>query len=352
MHDREARTGIGTSAGPGASGAGVPGKRTLTGGLPAVQRSPAPGVAASGAAAVVQRRERPDRAESERRDERRDEARDPGTFGTPYSSWAEAAAAEAYLRATLIPSATGMFGLEVGQIWNAYLSRSPGDSLAPRIYAEGASAIAYAFKRCAHIRQEQDALLDQVVANIALAPTLPANEWTKVPLSTFIGATPHQLFTNFSNPYDTPGHIAGGLSGSDAGPDTRWVEGSVNMMRRTDENGATTQIFIQPDFHFRVVDAVDFIPGGAGAGIEQIFTIPLSRLEASGWAYDVPFEVLFTGPATQRTVAGASVAGQYPANPADQQRQERQRDPRTPVERDPRDQPRQREREDSRRRDV
>ncbi|HBB36208.1 MAG TPA: hypothetical protein DDZ80_14795 [Cyanobacteria bacterium UBA8803] len=35
----------------------------------------------------------------------------------------------------------------------------------------------------------------------------------------------------------------------------------------------------------------DFCPGGAGAGLEQVLTIPASRLEASGQAFDVPFEV-------------------------------------------------------------
>jgi hypothetical protein len=313
-----------------------PGKRTLTEGL---------------SAAPVQMLERPDRGERERPERERPERQEGGAFGQPYASWTEAAAAEAYLRATLIPSATGMFGAEVGGLWASFLSRSPGDSLSPRVFRDDTSGVAYAFKHCAQIRQAQDSLLGEVVANIGRAPTLTPNQWTTVPLSTFIGTTPRSLSINFSNPYDTPGHIAGGQSGSDAGPDTRSVEGNVRLFRMTDETGATTEIKIEPDFQFRVFDAIDFIPGGAGAGIEQIFTIPLSRLEASGWAYDVPFEVLFTGPVTQRSVTGAALGSQPAPNAGDATREERQRAPAEPRERET-SRSRLGEREDTRRRDL
>lgn len=340
MQERETRsvqrsTGAAGSAGP----ASAAGKRTLTESLPE---------AGSQRGAPVQLMERPDRGERERPERERPERQDTGAFGQPYSSWTEAAAAEAYLRATLIPAATGMFGAEVGALWASFLSRSPGDSLTPRTYRDERSGIAYAFKHCAQISAAQDALLNEVMANIGRAPTLTPNQWTTVPLSTFIGATPRDLSINFSNPYDTPGHIAGGQSGSDAGPDTRSVEGNVRLFRRTDENGVTTEIKIEPDFHFRVFDAIDFIPGGAGVGIEQVFTIPLSRLEASGWAYDVPFEVLFTGPVTQRSVTGAALPA---PDPADATRQERQRTPDAPREREP-SRSRLGEREDTRRRDL
>jgi hypothetical protein len=335
MHDRETRTVQRSTAGAGSATAdAAPGKRALTDSLPAA------------AAAPVQMLDRPDRAERER-----PERQEAGAFGQPYGSFVEAAAAEAYLRATLLPAATGMFGAEVGALWASYLSRSPGDSLTPRVYRDDRSGIAYAFKHCAQIRDAQETVLNEVIANIGRAPTLTPNQWTTVPLSTFIGATPRDLSINFSNPYDTPGHIAGGQSGSDAGPDTRSVEGNVKLFRMTDETGATTEIKIEPDFHFRVFDAIDFIPGGAGAGVEQIFTIPLSRLEASGWAYDVPFEVLFTGPVAQRSVNGAALGPQPAPNAADGTRTERQRAPGEPRERET-SRSRLGEREDTRRRDL
>jgi hypothetical protein len=274
-----------------------------------------------------------------------------GRFGEPYSSTISAMAAETYLRNTLLPLSAGMFNSEVSGLWSLYLSREPGDSLTPLVFNEGSSAIAYAFKHCAETRSEQNALLDEVIANITSAPPLPANQWTTVPLSTFIGATPRQLHTNFSNPYDTPGHIAGGAGSSDAGPDQRFVEGNLRLYRRTDRNGATIEILVEPEFRFRVIDAIDFIPGQPGTGLEQNLTIPLSRLEATGWAYDVPFQVNFTGPVNRRVVSGAAVAGLYPPNAGDSQRPERQREPREPREGE-RSRGRLGQRDDSRRRDL
>jgi hypothetical protein len=46
--------------------------------------------------------------------------------------------------------------------------------------------------------------------------------------------------------------------------------------------------------HYEVFDAVDFCPGDCGSWLEQRVTIPMSRLEASGAAYDQPFKVEFS----------------------------------------------------------
>jgi hypothetical protein len=335
MNEVTVRGGSSASAAPATAGGGDVGRRTLVGD-------------ASSSASAAGADARPDRSERERVEQQRPMSEDPGAFGQPYGSWVEAQAAEAYLYATLVPAATAMFGAEVGSLWTDFLGRAPGASLTPRVFRENESAVAYAFKHCAQIRQAQDDLLAEVIANIGLAPATTPNTWVAVPLATFIGAPSRDLSINFSNPYDTPGHIAGGQSGSDAGPDVRSVEGNVRLFRRTDETGTTTEILIEPELHFRVFDAIDFIPGGAGAGIEQIFTIPLSRLEASGWAYDVPFEVLFTGPVVQRSVTGG---GLPPPSPDDATRQERQRAPDAPRE-DERSRSRLGERDDTRRRDL
>jgi hypothetical protein len=42
-----------------------------------------------------------------------------------------------------------------------------------------------------------------------------------------------------------------------------------------------------------VFDAIDFCPGDCGSREERLITVPMSRLEASGEAYDVPFKVTF-----------------------------------------------------------
>ena len=50
---------------------------------------------------------------------------------------------------------------------------------------------------------------------------------------------------------------------------------------------------METTLHYEVFDAVDFCPGDCGSSAEQLITIPMSRLEASGEAYDQPFKVKF-----------------------------------------------------------
>src|SRR5207245_2402502 len=87
-----------------------------------------------------------------------------------------------------------------------------------------------------------------------------------------------------------PGLIAGGVSGSAMGMDSRSIAGKVQFLRTT-TNGSTTSVRMRTHLRFLVRDAIDFCPGGMGGLLARSVTIPLSRLEASGLAYDVPFEV-------------------------------------------------------------
>lgn len=292
----------------------------------------------------------PGRRERERSERERPEREEDGDFGVPYSTWAEAFAAETYLRTVLLPASAGMFGAEVMNLWWSFLDREPGDDMTPRMFHEGISTIAFAFKHCPEIAAEQNRLLGLVESNMASVPAIAPNEWVTVPLSTFVGNDPLNIdHVEFQNPFNIPGHVAGGTGGWDTGSDARWVSGNVKIFRMTDSSGATTKLFLVPDFRFRVVDAIDFIPGQPGTGLEQVLTIPLSRLEASGWAHDVPFEVHFSGPAQIKEVSGSL----YPAspNPDEGTRWERQREPREPRDR-PGTRSRLGERDDSRRRDF
>lgn len=295
-------------------------------------------------------RQTDDRSVRSRTERERPEREEGGDFGVPYSTWAEAFAAETYLRTTLLPASAGMFGAEVMNLWWSFLDREPGDDMTPRMFHEGVSTIAYAFKRCPEIASQQNRLLDRIERNMAAVPAIEPNRWVGVNIDTFLGANPLDLGdVNFSNPFNIPGHVAGGTGGWDSGSDSRWVSGQVKIFRMTDANGQTTKLFLMPDFQFRVVDAIDFIPGQPGSGLEQTLTIPLSRLEASGWAHDVPFEVHFSGPAQVREVSPSL----YPAtpNPDEGTRRERQREPRDPRDRVGTER-RLGERDDSRRRDF
>ena len=48
-----------------------------------------------------------------------------------------------------------------------------------------------------------------------------------------------------------------------------------------------------------IFDAIDFCPGGCGTPREQILTVPFSRREASGLAYDVPIHLKVSMPTKQ-----------------------------------------------------
>jgi hypothetical protein len=216
-----------------------------------------------------------------------------GNYAQPYKSTVEALAAEAFLRSVLLPAVLVKFGPEVHGLWASYLSRNPGDSLEPRIFS-GKSGVADAFRRCQQTQYESKRITSDVEGVLrsqwdTRVATLPIGQWVSIPFKDLIGE--RTLDTNFSNPHDIPGHIAGGVGSSDAGPDTRSVSGNVRLKRTAEDT-----VELEPDLQFVCFDAIDFIPGNIGTRMESTFTIPLSRLEASGWAYDVPFEVRYPGP--------------------------------------------------------
>jgi outer membrane protein OmpA-like peptidoglycan-associated protein len=118
-----------------------------------------------------------------------------------------------------------------------------------------------------------------------------------------------------------PGNLAGGIGktqttcsvGATPSPadDARvFVDVQATLIRNP--NGSIT---VTPTLQLRVIDTVDLCPGncGSSAGVinEQLATIPMSRLEASGVAGDVPFTVDFS-------VAQAAFTVPPPAPPVPQ----------------------------------
>lgn len=110
------------------------------------------------------------------------------------------------------------------------------------------------------------------------------------------------LDTNFVNPFTIPGNTAGGIGSSDAGMDSRKItSGQVSSDVTSLPIGNLVNIEVV--LGFEVKDAIDFCPGDCGAILEQsLATIDMSRLEASGEAYDVPYVVRFTGPTRNKWV--------------------------------------------------
>ena len=224
-------------------------------------------------------------------------------FCRPFASRSEARQARTYLLQKFIPLDKGIFGPEVGGLWESYLNRKHGDSLARHVFSSPSSSIFQGFARSITTQNRQKELVDKILAALPTScPTLPANTPTDIPVSRYLSKEDLEFPIDFDKPLEIPGHIAGDVGSSDAGPDLRRVSGTVTLRRDTDASGKTTGIRLMTNFQFLVQDAIDFCPGNPGAGFEQALTIPLSRLEATGlflqdepFAYDVPFEVRYSG---------------------------------------------------------
>ncbi len=220
------------------------------------------------------------------------------TFCTPYTSATEISEARDYLLNGFIPVLEAYFGSDVGSLWRRYLSRRPGDSLTPTIYNRMGNSIHDAFSTSRAIARETDNVLDIVASRLSRG----YGNVTQ-PITNFLSSSEMELNTRFGNPFTIPGNIAGGIGSSDAGPDRRRITWGSVSFDVTNLPFDRKLVNIETELNFEVRDAIDFCPGDCGAIFEQsLATIKLSRLEASGEAYDVPYIVRFAGPRRNKRV--------------------------------------------------
>lgn len=225
-------------------------------------------------------------------------------FCQPFGSRAIARRCREYLLKSFIPLDESVFGAEVAGLWRYYLSRRHGESLRRRVFSAQSSQIVQGFVNSVTTAERQRQLVDRIKSALPLnCPSLAPGTPTDFPVNRFLSAEDLAYPINYNQPFEIPGHIAGGVGSSDAGPDSRQVSGSVILRRDTDSAGRTTGVHLTTGLRFVVLDAIDFCPGDPGTGQEQAITVPLSRLEMTGlflqdepFAYDVPFEVRFQGP--------------------------------------------------------
>jgi hypothetical protein len=218
-------------------------------------------------------------------------------FCKPYATQAEADSAEWWIRNTYL-RAEGLatFGTEVKGLYESYLSRSPGDSLAPVVFDNDSSYLVSSFKNSGDTTDDMDDVIDLVGNRLSRAPGGPLqnNVTTMMSLSNFLSASEmDNRPINYSNPFSVAGHIAGGIGSSDAGDDYRKITYANVTLEKTTLIGSTGYVSVELTPHYEVFDAIDFCPGDCGSPAEQLITVPMSRLEESGNAYDVPFKVIF-----------------------------------------------------------
>ncbi len=219
-------------------------------------------------------------------------------FCRPYATNAEADNAEWWLRNVYMRmEGVETFGTEVYNLYDSYLNRSPGDSLTPRVFQTNASYIHNSFQDDGYIKDDMDSVLELVNNRLSRAPSGAIRDGVQsvMSLTNFLSASEmNNRPINFSNPFAVSGHIAGDIGSSDAGPDYRKITRANVAITKVVLFGNTGYHLIELIPHYEVFDTIDFCPGDVGAPLESLITVPMSRLEVSGEAYDMPFKVIFS----------------------------------------------------------
>jgi hypothetical protein len=232
-----------------------------------------------------------------------------------------ALADRAFLMVALPAAATAVYASsEIGAIWLQFLW---GGMPARRSYRGDGTAVVDAFALSYDTEFAQNQVLMEVEHALLADPSKLRPQETEVDVTTL--GIPLTRDINWGNPFEIPGHIAGGVGDDGRGNlDARTVSGKVYATLRPQLDGSKTLI-MRSALVFTVRDTVDFCKGNPGGPLEQALTVPLSRLEATGpdWAADVPFDVTFHAPSV--TKVGTGVGGGFPDQPG--------RSPHSPWER-------------------
>lgn len=221
-----------------------------------------------------------------------------GTSCTPYAPW-QRPLAFARMKAQLLPAVLAATGSTTNvAIWNRYLG--PGGTMSYNDTANPGDPLVES------VRNDEDqvpnavnAILDHIERNLtALAPQhlTGTDASADLDLATLVPASllaPRLEWVVASNP---AANVIGQIGSSDVyGPDRRSISGTVRLIKQhRPGDRLTVDVRAAVTLHIHVADTVDFCPGNIGPVWEQNFTIPLSRLEASGWAHDVHIVVDIT----------------------------------------------------------
>lgn len=232
----------------------------------------------------------------------------PLIYCVPYTgllAGADASYNRLFLENVWLPLVGGKFGADVQALWRDYLNRPKGASLAPRVFRGSSHPIVEAFRVDPETVLHRGQLFTEIATAAGQTPeaTIPltgtASTSPPIPLGALLPSSSLIRAVNYTDPDQRiPGNIAGGsgtvgIGSSDAGPDLRLFTGSVRIERSRPTPGSPEVKLARIDLRLQVIDAVDFCPGNPGGSLAQVFTIPMSRLEATPTetTYDLPFHV-------------------------------------------------------------
>ena len=263
----------------------------------------------------------------------------PSDFCTPFPNQLAAIAARTAAAPVLLAGIAVNVSTRVVPLWNQYLF---GGSSSQNL----SSSFGNDFTISATTARTTDFLVEALRADIENNPPIFPGSATSVTIDVAprirtaiaeIGDPASANVMNFNVIGEIPGNIAGGIGKTQvtcpvgAQPssfdDDRTASGTAKVTRNADGTLA-----VVPAIVFNVRDTIDLCPGNCGAASEQVATVPMSRMEASGISGDVPFVVRFpapprnviarpslpppSGPTTGQTTASALRIRQTPSTSA------------------------------------
>ncbi|GAA2038612.1 hypothetical protein GCM10009839_45280 [Catenulispora yoronensis] len=251
---------------------------------------------------------------------RRSPTEDPGSFCTPYGSASEAIVARLSMKATLLPFLRLEIGAGSARLWGEYLDGGVPTSARE---VEGDDEFLTKYRDAPESQNAMKTVVDQLVQRVTAAapPNLSApDNPTTEQLSDFSGLGQH-VDINYAQPFTLPGNTAGGVGESSPAtgsqPDDRSFSGDVKFVPTATDRGVLSKVDLEADLKLKVSDGLDFCPGDPGSFIEQLATVPLSRLEvtpdgAGKYARPFLFEVNPTFDPEKRDVTSL-----FPGNDSD-----------------------------------
>jgi hypothetical protein len=200
------------------------------------------------------------------------------------------------------------WGDEAADLFDRYLT-STERNVTPVIFDKQRSQLVQSFinhEATAKRERELAAIIEKNLTD-ECGYGLPPNEWIHNVLASSI--FPEDLKAPFSfSGFDTiPAIVAGGVSSGPGVVESRSAKVKEALVRRVETGGVTTGVQLRVQFSFVVKDAIDFCPGNMGGFFASYVTIPFSRLEASGMAFPVPFQVHYDGPVLEIDLGPAAV---------------------------------------------
>jgi len=248
----------------------------------------------------------------------------PDAFCTPYVNKFVAREVRKNMMPILLAGITWAVGAEVVPVWYTYLM---GGASSVQDYT---SRYGDAFRDSRTTRAETDDMQDRIERNLKASPpsfvgiglnpdlfgVLPASKTQSVSVRGVIPGFINQLGQpggmNFNVVGEIPGNLAGGIGANQAGcqvganpspiDDDRTADGTLELSLH-----ASGDLFVDPSIQYTVRDTVDLCPGNCGTGREQIATVPMSRMEATGISGDVPYEVQFPAPMDSFTIPASDL---------------------------------------------